>query len=79
MSDYSNPIDTTTHTKDGITYRIELFIDENNNYYGRWTCNKNNQTGNSNSSKSSKEQVITDNKINIDAYHFNTFGTKPLG
>ena len=33
----------------------------------------------SNSTKTSKEQVITDNKINIDAYHFSTFGTKSGG
>ena len=79
MSDYSNPIDTTLYERDNVVYEIEIFKDENNKYYGHWICTYNNQTGSSNSTKSSIEEVIIDNKVNIDAYHSHTFGVKLSG
>lgn len=79
MSDYSNPINHALYKRGDVIYEIEIFKDKNNKYYGRWTCCSNNQTGNSNSTKSDIKSVIVDNKINIDSYHSHTFGTKSSG
>ena len=79
MTDYSKSIYHTLYHRNNVVYEIEIFEDETNKYYGRWTCCSNKQTGSSNSTKSNIKSVITDNKINIDSYHSHTFGTKSSG
>ena len=69
MTDYSNPIDHTTYTRDKTTFEIEIFKDENNNFYMQWVCPICNNKGSSGSTNPDINIVLFATKANASSHY----------